>query len=172
MATDLSSIMSTLLSGDTLKGISKTSGIDANAIKDVLSDALPSLLSGVSSQSTGKNTAESFAQALANHSKNDTSNLANFFSKVDVADGAKIVQHLLGNKTSSTANSTAKKTGLSADNVSQILSTAAPLLMSLVGQHTYNQKKENNTIDVASVVGNLLGGKTDLSDLLGSFLKK
>ena len=166
MASNLNSIMSTLMGSDALKGIAKSTGVDAKAVSTVLELALPVLIQGAGKQSTGS-TAASFASALQSHAANDTSNLTSFFKNVDVADGAKIVGHLLGAKNDANAKDIAKKSGIDAKTVAQIMAVAAPLLMSLIGKKTTNSKKD----DVSSLASALLSN-VDVGSLIGSFLKK
>lgn len=176
MGFDLSSIASTLLSGDALEGIVSSTGASKNDISSVLSSALPSLLSGAAKQSTGKDTASSFASALEHHANNSTSDLLSFFKNVDATDGGKIVSHLLGGDKDTTAEKVAKETGVDAKTVAAVLAVAAPLLMSLLGKKTNEAKKEDKTSSTASLAQALLGsatsGKLDVSSILGSLLKK
>ena len=149
-------LLKQLLSGDALAGISQASGVATNDVSKILTSALPSLLTGASSQTASANTAASFAQALADHSKNDTTNLTSFFGKVDKNDGAKIIGHLLGNNEASTAAEVATKAGVSKSAVSSVLAVAAPLVMSLIGKQANANGSNQNSI--LSTVGSLLGG--------------
>ena len=113
---------------------------------------------------------------------------------------AKIIGHLLGNNDDS-VKKIAKSSGVSAKETGDILSAAAPLLMSLLGQESASSKKADNNIalelagtllknvDVGDLIGDLLGGgskkttkkasskKKDndtaelIGDILGSLLK-
>ncbi len=139
MATNIQTIAKTLLGADAIKGIGKTTGLDGEDIANILSNALPQLLSGASKQSTSKKTAASFAEALESHAGSKTSNLASFFKNVDIEDGAKIVGHLLGKGTDTTAKKISKSLGIDAADVIKVLAAAAPLLMSLMGQKTQSQ---------------------------------
>lgn len=156
---DMNALMGTLLSGDALKNIASTTGTSQTDVKKVLGSALPSLLAGAQGQA--KDSASGFAGALTQHAKADTTNLGSFLSNVDLADGAKIVGHLLGNETDATTRKAAQASGLSSDKTGAILSAAAPLLMSLLGQQT---AAETPAIAAPSNTGSLLGG------LVGSLL--
>ena len=169
MASNLGSIMTTLLGSDALKGISSASGVSSKDVTSVLSSALPLLLSGAGKQTSGK-TASGFASALEQHAGTDISNLASFFKNVDADDGAKIVQHLLGSKTNSAAKDIAKKSGLDAEQVIKILAVAAPLLMSLLGKKTQSDKKKDKTSTTAALASALLSN-VDVGSILTSLLK-
>ena len=93
---DITSLIGTLLSSDSITGVSKTTKASSNDVQSILAAALPALLSGAQAQAEDKNTAASFTKALATHGKKDTSDLSSFLGKVDMDDGSKIINHLLG----------------------------------------------------------------------------
>jgi len=135
---DLSSIFGTLFSSEGIGGISEKTGASSFDIKNVLSSALPQLLNGADKQNTDESTSSGFVNALSQHASNDTSNLSSFFGNVDLNDGAKIVGHLLGKDGSANV---AAQTGVNSSNTSNILSSAAPLVMSLLGKQFSKEKR-------------------------------
>lgn len=164
---DLSKIASSLLSSDSLKGLSNLTGASNSDIKSVLTNALPSLLSGAAEQAKDASTAESFATALAQHAKDDTSNLSSFLDKVDLADGSKIISHLLGSNTETTIKKAAKASGVSEEKTSNILSAIAPMLLSLLGQQA--DEDDDKESGVSSLVGSLLDN-VDVGSLLSGLV--
>ena len=86
---------------------------------------------------------------------------------MNLGDGAKIVSHRLGSATSSTGDQAAEKAGVSQQQASTILSAAAPLLMSLLGQQTSSQQASGTGI--GSIMSSLMGS-TDVSSLLTGLL--
>ena len=192
----MTSLLGVLLSSDSVSGVSKATKADNNEVASVLNAALPMLLKGAKKQSEDKDTAESFATALLSHGKKDTSNLSSFLKNVDLDDGSKIIGHLLG-KDDDSVKKIAKSSGVSAKKTGDILSAAAPLLMSLLGQESASKKSDNNValelagallknVDVGDLIGDLLGGdnkkkksskKKDndageiIGDILGALLK-
>jgi len=194
---DITSLIGTLLSSDSVSGVSKTSKTSSNDVQSILAAALPALLSGAQAQAEDKSTAAGFAKALATHGKKDTTDVAAFLSNVDLDDGTKIINHLLSND-SKALDQIAEKSGASVKTVTKVLSAAAPLLMSLMGQKENDDDDDNalgtiaaaliKNVDVGGLVGSLLGGasskktskksskKSDdgaelLGSLLGSLLK-
>ena len=193
---DINSLLGTLLSSDSVSGVSKATKADDKEVASVLNAALPMLLKGAKKQSEDKDTAESFATALLSHGKKDTSNLSSFLKNVDLDDGSKIIGHLLG-KDDDSVKKIAKTSGVSTKKTGDILSAAAPLLMSLLGQESASKKSDNNValelagallknVDVGDLIGDLLGGdnkkkksskKKDndageiIGDILGALLK-
>ena len=163
---DMTSLITTLLSSVSVSGVGKAANADKSNVQSVLNAALPLLLNGAKAQSEDKSTAESFANALLSHGQKDTSNVASFLKNVDLDDGAKIIGHLLGNGDS--VKTIAKESGVSSKETSNILSAAAPLLMSLLGQGT-STKKNNNTAAALSIASAVLQN-VDVGDLLGNLL--
>ena len=186
---DITSLIGTLLSSDSISGVSKTTKSSSGDVTSILSAALPLLLNGAQAQAEDKSTAASFSKALASHGKEDTSNIASFLDKVDMEDGS-IVAPLLGND-GAAVKGIAKKAGTNAKTVTNVLSAAAPLLMSLMGQKDNDDDDDNalgsiaaaliKNVDVGDVVGALLGGGGSkkkansngdlLGNILGSLLK-
>lgn len=164
---DLKKLTSTLLSSDSIKGLSSLTGASKGEVSNVLTEALPALLNGANGQAKDESTAGSFATALAEHAKDDTGNLASFLGKVDLGDGAKIIGHLLGSDKDSLTKTVAKKTGVSSSKAGNILSAAAPLLMSLLGQQA--DEDEEKESGVGALLGNLLDN-VDVGDLLGGLV--
>lgn len=169
MATGLEALAKTLLSGDSLTGISKKTKTSSDDVSAVLAAALPLLLKGANKQSTSAKTADSFVEALASHAKDSTTDLSSFFSNVDSTDGAKIVAHLLGN-TDTTAEKISKKTDIDPAKVAKILAVAAPLFMSLLGKKTKTESKKDKETSTADIASALLSS-VDAKTLLSAFLK-
>lgn len=197
---DMTAILTTLLSSDSISGVSKSSKAKNTDVTSILTAALPLLLNGAKEQAENKETAPSFSKALAAHGKKNTSNLAEFLDNIDMEDGSKIIGHLLG-KDSDAIKTIAKQAGTSTKTTTDVLSASAPLLMSLLGQKGNDDSDDNalgaiaatviKNVDVGSLVGNLLGAGTTkkktaskkssskkedstaelLGDLLGSLLK-
>lgn len=166
---DLKKLTATVLSSDSLKGLSSLTGASKGDVSSVLTEALPTLLGGADKQAKGAKTAKGFAEALTQHAKDDTGSLSKFFGKVDLGDGAKIIGHLLGNRTDSVTEKVSQKTGVSADKVGAILSAAGPLLMSLLGQQKEEEEKEEKPSGLGGLFGGLLQN-VDLGGLLGGIL--
>ncbi len=166
---DITSLMQTLLSKDSLENIESVTGASEKQVKNVLTSALPSLLNGAQAQATNQDTAEGFVGALADHAKVDTNDISSFFNGLDLTDGGKIVGHLLGDSRAETTEKAASSAGVSTTKSGNILSAAAPLLMSLLGQQTASSSESNNASGIGGLMGSLLGN-VDLGSLLGGLL--
>jgi len=164
---DLTKLAGALLSSDSVKGLSNLSGVSDSDVTSVLTQALPALLDGAKGQASNKDTAESFASALSDHAKVDTANLSSFLGNVDIKDGAKIIGHLLGSSEDDTVKKVSKKAGVDSDKTATILSAAAPLLMSLLGQQA--DEDDDKDSGVEALVGALLEN-VDVTELLTGLL--
>ena len=161
---DFSSIINTITSSDSISQLSSLTGTSENDVTSILSSALPQLLSGAQGQATNQETAASFANALTAHGQKDSSDLTSFLSGVDMEDGQKIVDHLLGKDTAvATAETLSSQSGVSTSSISSILSAAAPLLMNLLGQQATSSASSASAnasggFDLSGIVGSLFGG--------------
>jgi len=179
---DLTSIVGSLLSGETVSAASSAAGAKEDTTAAVLQAALPYLMHGLTEQAKDEDKSDKVAQALSTHAQNDTSDLTSFLSNVDTEDGAKILNHLFGATDTDAAQKIAKKSGVSVGQATSILSVVAPLLMSLVGQHTQQQQQQQTSsgAGLAGVLGSLLlsggldldgdGKKDQASDLIGKLV--
>jgi len=166
---DMSALLGTLLSGNSVQSLSQASGASTQDVQNVLSAALPSLLQGALGQAQDEQTAGGFASALQNHAQSDTSDLGSFLNGVDLQDGGKILMHLLGANTNQTAQQVSAASGVSAKSTVKILAMLAPLLMNLLGKQTQNSGGGSSvgglmsalmgSGNITSILGSLLGGK-------------
>lgn len=166
---DLSTILGALTDGGATEEISKTTGASSSQVTDLLSSALPALLGAMQNNSTDTTKAEGLSKALDDHAEADTSDITSFLKNVDKEDGEKIINHVLGDDKEKVTTELAAKSGLDVSQVISTLSSYAPLLLTLLGQ----QKKSSSTsggLDVASLLGGLLGGNSNNSDLASTLM--
>lgn len=171
---DVSTLIKLVMSASNTGAISQSTGLSANQVSSVLSNVLPALLNGASAQATNTNTAAGFLQAITSHGQKDTTNLTSFLGGVDLADGAKIVQHLLGGNTISTAAAAAKAAGISEKDVLKILALVAPLLLAVIGQQKKKHANDSSALIQALMTG--VAGKGldagSIMNLVGAMMKK
>lgn len=189
----LEELLKSLSQGDTLETLSKSVGARPDQVTKLVSTGIPSLVSAMNKNASTPAGAGLLAKALDRHAEDDTEDLGKFLRNVDTYDGAKILNHVFGDKTGWVEDKLAVKTGLQTDQVGSLLAMLAPLLLSNVGK----QKKANKVDDsgLGSMLGGLFGSKggsnnlledvadlldtdkdgdvmDDLSKVLGGFLKK
>ncbi|MBQ1447815.1 MAG: DUF937 domain-containing protein [Erysipelotrichaceae bacterium] len=174
---DLTALLGQLLDPQTLSAIAGATGVSANDAKSVIANALPQLLNGASEQAAQPSTLAGFLGALDQHAADDSANIGSFFKNVDLDDGSKIIQHLLGGNTNEVTKKVANNAGVSSKATSTILAAAAPLLMTLLGKQLLSNakksKKATTTASNTDLLAALLGANTQKNssaDLLGALL--
>jgi len=145
------------LGDQSISALSKSSGANKKQVQQVLINGLPTLIRNMQKNASTKSGAASLAKALSDHARDNTSDVSAFLGNADLADGAKILAHILGDKQKTVVSDLAKKADLSTDQTMTILAAAAPLLLSLLGK-----KKEADKADLGglltSLAGSLLSG--------------
>ena len=166
---DMTDVLKMMINSGAAEQVSKQTGISVTDAAEVMEDLLPALLMGMQGQASNESTQKGFLQALADHSKDDTSDVSKFLSKVDTEDGGKIVKHLLGAEEEAVAAKAKKKSGIDAKKILKIMAIVAPLLMSQMGKSAKESKKTEagniGAADVLDIVGGLTDG-LDMKDVL------
>lgn len=180
---DISSLMG-MLSGDGISALGKSADAKSSQVSGVLDSALPLLLSGMKDNASTKAGAASLNKALKDHAKDDTADIGSFLQNVDLADGGKILTHILGDNKKTAVDGIAKKNGISSDQVTTILSSLAPLLLTKLGSSKADEDDDDGA-GLTDLLGSLLSGGTSakkkssskknssasaLGNLLGSLL--
>lgn len=141
--------------------LSKSVNAKPDQVKQLAHLALPTLLQAMNKNAKSEQGASSLLKALDQHADDDVDDIGNFLKKVDTKDGAKILGHLLSNKSGAVESGLAKQTGMDISQVSGILTMLAPLLLGQLGK-----SKKQGGFDLSSL-GSLLGGATQGNDVMG-----
>lgn len=144
---------------NTLNQLGQPSGADTSQVQQLVQVGLPLLMQAMGKNSSTTEGAQELTAALDQHKDADVNDIPGFLNKVDTNDGAKIVEHVLGEENEQVQKNLAKKTGMDASQVSSILTMLAPLVMGYLGQ----QKKEQN-LDANGVSGMLTNTLSQSSD--------
>lgn len=190
----LSLLVNQLSNQETLSHLGKAVNAEPTQVKKLAQVGLPTLLEALTRNASTEEGAASLNNALEQHQDENVDDVLGFLKGADTQDGAKILEHILGNKSSSVQTKLASNTGLDVSQVSSLLTQFAPLVLAYLG----NQKKQSNVSlngqsGVASGLGALLDGSgssnlmgiaskfldtdgdgdvmDDLSKMLGGFLK-
>lgn len=156
-----------LLNSDTgkaiISGVAGSTGQDTNKTGSVLTMALPVLMKAMQRNAATPQGAESLKSALNKHDGGILDNLGDLFNggvNSDVLqDGSKILGHVLGSKQQGVEKVIGQKAGMDTGAVADILKTAAPILMGLLGKQS-RQENVNNPSDLSGLLGGLLGGSS------------
>ena len=141
----LSVILKALLADGALKALAGKTGLNEKQLKKLLPLALPLLLKMLTRNASDKEGAVSLLGALTQHTSKKT--MQQQIAEADTADGAKIIGHILGKEKDASLLTLSNQSGLSQQQVSSVLSSIAPALLS-----------------VLSAASGSAAGKVDLSD--------
>lgn len=156
-----------------ISGVAGSTGQETNKTNSVLTMALPVLMKAMERNSASPQGAEGLMGALDRHDGGILDNLGDFFNggvNADIIqDGGNILKHVLGNKQQGVEKVLSQKSGMDANAVANILKTAAPILMGVLGKQS-REKNVNNSNDLGGLIGGLLGGSS--ADKEQSFLEQ
>lgn len=165
----MNEILKMLINSQATDQIKEQTGLSPKETASVVEAVLPMLLRGMESQAQNESTKQGFMKAVKDHGKDDSSDIANFLKNVDVDDGAKIVNHLLGSEAETVAAKANKKSGVSTKTILKVMAIIAPLLMSKLG----NKANEKKSDDMLGLIGGLMDGvdTKDIIKIAGLLLK-
>jgi hypothetical protein len=175
------------LSGKVLSGIGKKVGIDEKTVGTALSIGMPLLVAALAKNASKPEGAQALHTALANdHDGSILNNITGYLKDPQAANGAGILGHVLGSQQPAIAQGLAQNTGLTSDQVGQLLQIAAPLVMGALGSQQQQQgldpkglssflggqqqQVQQSQPDVMGTINNLLDANHDgsaLDDILG-----
>lgn len=162
-----------LLKGIPIGDIASQFGIDESTAEKAVSQALPGLLGGMAVNASEEEGAGKLTAALKKHegARIDT------LSSVDTADGAKIVNHVLGDKKEAVALALGEQGGGDLGGLIQkLLPVLAPIVMTFLANQLGGGPKSSSTGGgIGDLLGGLLGGGSasssgGLGDVLGGLL--
>ena len=140
---DLNSIISSLTSNNLIGEIAKKFNISPNKIIEVIKAAIPKFLGSMQQNASTAAGAAALTQALGNHAGQSFG--------INIEDGMKILQKVFGGNLGSVVSNLSSQTNTSNDQVSNILASIAPNLLSVLG-------KGSGTGNIGNILGGLLGG--------------
>lgn len=152
MEMDISSLLQGPMGQQIVNGVVEKLGINNDQAKVAVSTAVPLLLTALN-KNANSGDAQNIARALErDHDGSILDNLGAFFQGGNFSDGLSILSHVLGGKQPQVENAIGKSTGLSSNQISQILAMVAPIVMGYLGK-----QKQQNGLD-ANGLSTLLGG--------------
>ncbi len=137
-----------------LEELSKKAGARPDQAQQLAQNALPTLLNTLQKNASTPEGAKSLNKALEDHKDDKVDDIFGFLNNVDTNDGAKMLQHIFGSKNETVQKDLAKKAGMETNQVSNLLTQLAPLVIGALG----NQKKKQGGGDVMNLIGGVLGG--------------
>jgi hypothetical protein len=141
------------LSKDGLSKIGEQIGVDEKTAGSALSAAMPLLLSALAKNASVPKGATALHQALnKDHDGSILSDMSSFLKNPQTANGAGILNHVLGDQQPTVAQGLAKGTGLDTNQIMNLLQIAAPLIMGFLGKQQQQQGFDTNSL--SSYLGN------------------
>ena len=159
----LNMLLSTLTTDNSVNALSEKTGAKKSQITNLIIMVLPLIIKALTKNSSSSSGATSLLGALTQHTSRDS--VERQIQNADTADGAAILNHILGTETESVTNGLAQQTGLSDEQVSNTLNSIAPAILSELS--AASTAAQNTTAASGGV--NLSDG-LDLSDIMGMFM--
>lgn len=137
---EISKMVAQNLSSEDLAKISQQIGADKKSTSQAMSAVLPLLVSALANNASQPSGAQALQQALAkDHSGSILQNVAGHVSNPQAANGAGILQHILGGQQPQIQQNLGQSTGMNANQMGQLMELAAPLVMGALGQQQQQQ---------------------------------
>ncbi len=155
----LSMLTGSLTSQSSVDSMSGKTGISSQQVSLLMSLALPLLIKYMMKNASSQDGASSLLGALTQHKSQKSA--AQQIDEADADDGQKIISHIFGKDQNKIVKQFSGETGLSGDQVIQVLSHMAPALMS--GVSAENEKKAQKAKNAGKAKGP--------EDILGSLFK-
>ncbi len=141
----LTQLLMQQLGGGGVSNISQQIGADEKTTQSALSTALPLLVSALANNASKPDGAQSLHQAIVkDHDGSILNDVNSFLGNPAVANGAGILNHVLGGQQPAVKQGLAQSTGLDSAQIGQLLQIAAPLVMGALGQQQQQQNLDPN----------------------------
>jgi Uncharacterized conserved protein len=170
-------LLKAFLSEEAIKALVKKCGVSGDQLKKLLPLALPLLLKMLTKNASDKEGASSLLTALTQHT--GTKSAVRQIEEADTADGEKILGHIFGNQKREELQLLSAQSGLSEQQVSGVLSSIAPTLLSTLSAATQSAGNANpgkvdlsDGLDLGDVMAMLGGAKPNPADLLSALFGK
>ena len=130
-------LMAAMTTKNALGQIAKKTGLSEKQIKKLMLIAIPILIKYLTKNASSGDGAHSLLGALAQHSNKEDMGIQ--LKDADEKDGHKIIGHILGKKEETVTQNLSAQSGLTQEQVNQILAIMAPAILSGVSEAS-NQK--------------------------------
>ena len=117
--------------------------------------AVPILLKYLTQNASSGDGVNSLLGALAQHNNKEDMTLQ--LKEADEKDGGKIIGHIFGKKQDEVTQNISAQSGLTQDQVNQILAIMAPAIMSGVSEASTNTAASQQTGDAANTYSGIFG---------------
>ncbi len=126
----------------------QNTGLDAGLAEKLMPMAMAALMAGLKKNASQPDGAQALANALDRHDGSLLNNVTKLGSEDVLADGQKILGHILGGKQAQTTKALAKTAGVDQAQIAQILAMAAPAVLASLGR-----AKREQGLDASALAG-------------------
>ena len=147
-------LMAAMTTKNALAQVAKKTGLSEKQIKKLMLIAIPILNKYLTKNASSGDGAHSLLGALAQHNNKEEMGLQ--LKDADEDDGHKIIGHILGKKEEAVTQNLSAQSGLTQEQVNQILAIMAPAIMSGVSEAAADQKPSAQSA-VPGIFSALLG---------------
>jgi hypothetical protein len=145
------------LSGERLTQMSRQIGADEQTTSSALTAVMPLLVSALANNASQSSGAQSLHNALAeDHDGSILNNLSAFLGNPQSANGAGILEHVLGGQQPVVTQGLAEGSGLNRDQIQMLLQIVAPLILGALGKQQQQQGFNPSDLSV------FLGGQKEM----------
>ena len=170
----LNVLLQSMTTDDSVEALTKRSGASSSALGNLIPLALPLLLQGLTNNASDAGGASSLLSALGQHTS--TAPMASQIQNADLSDGSAILSHIFGGNLGNVTGQLSQQTGLTDQQVSSVLSSMAPGVLSGLSAATQTAQQQQNGIDLTDLM-QLFGGQpvqqqqsSGIGSLFGSLL--
>lgn len=158
----LSLLLGSMTSQNSVQQVSGKTGISEKQIKQLMLIAIPILIKYLTKNASSGDGANSLLGALTQHT--NKKEMEQQLKEADENDGSKIIGHIFGKKEEKVTQQLSAQSGLTQDQVNQILAIMAPAILSGVSEAAsgaaVSQQSATPTVSLGSpagIFGALLG---------------
>ena len=168
---DILSILNTLQDNQAVNQLTKSVGGNSDQVKKAVELGLPMLMQAMNNNAKTPQGAASLAKALDQHKEDPVDDVLGFLKGVDVNDGKKILGHVFQQKNTSVQKNLAAQTGMSGNQVENLLAQLAPVVLGALGKEKSQKGVDAN--DLTSMIPMIAGmlGSGSNQDLMGMATK-
>jgi len=134
--------------GQMSREAAQKTGLNEGVAAQLMPMAMAALMGGLKKNSAQPNGADALASALDRHDGSLLNNLGQLGQDSTIADGQKILGHILGGKQAQTERALAKSAGVDQGQIGQLLAMAAPMVLASLGR-----AKREQGLDASALAG-------------------
>ncbi len=125
---------------------SQKTGMNQNLAAQMMPMAMAVIMNGLKKNASTPQGAEALSRALDNHDGSLLNNVGRIGDDNVLADGQKILGHILGGKREQTEAALAKSAGVGQDQIGALLAMAAPAILASLGRAKREQGLDSSAL--------------------------